>query len=211
MAFPWPAIISGAASIFGAVSSARGQREANEQNIALAREQMRFQERMSNTAVQRRMADLEKAGINPILAGKYDATTPAGALATVGNVGAAGVTGAAGGASVARDVGTLGSDLELLEKRIGLTDNQSQAIALLAEASGNAADFLGTIVQKAKEGMMTEWDVSNMIQMVPSSMMDLADKVLKEISNLINNANELLLERFGDDYSRDVNRYRLEN
>lgn len=93
----WPV----AAGIGGFLAGALGQHSANRTNWKIAKKQMDFQERMSNTAVQRRMADLAASGINPILAGRYDASSPAGAIATMGNVGGAAVDGAAGLANTA--------------------------------------------------------------------------------------------------------------
>ncbi len=91
-----------AAAAFGAFGGLIGQQISNAQNRAEAVKNRRFQREMSSTAVWRRMQDLKRSGINPILAGQFDASSPAGSMpAPMGNIGAAAAEGAAKSAAAA--------------------------------------------------------------------------------------------------------------
>lgn len=84
------------ASVASGIAGFLGQQDTNAQNRELSAENTAFQERMSNTAYQRQVKDLEAAGLNPMLAYVKGggASTPSGTVMPMQNAASAGVSSA---------------------------------------------------------------------------------------------------------------------
>lgn len=99
----------------GAAASFFGARGRNKQQVKMAREQMAFQERMSSTAYTRSMADMKRAGLNPMLAFQQGgASSPGGAQAKIEDVVSPAVNSAVAGLRLKNEIAMNRAQVKLL-------------------------------------------------------------------------------------------------
>ena len=134
------ALIGAGGTLLGGLFGSRGQSSANRANLKIAREQMAFQERMSNTAYQRSSEDLKKAGLNRILALGSPASSPQGASATMQNEKAM-------LAQAVQNAALNAATIQNIKAQTKKTDTETKVLGIKAgigETGGDVIDYIKT-------------------------------------------------------------------
>lgn len=118
-------LLEAAGSLVSSFLGYKGQKDTNETNMNLGREQMAFQERMSSTSYQRAVKDMQAAGLNPMLAySQGGASSPVGSMPQVQNAVSAGMASAAQASQTMQGIAQVVATLAQTDK----TDAEAELI-----------------------------------------------------------------------------------
>lgn len=162
-----------AGPLIGGLIGQSSQENTNQANMQLAQNQMEFQERMSSTAYQRAVKDMQAAGLNPMLAYQQGgASSPSGAAIALQNPGAAMQQGIEAATSSGLDAFRMRSEIRKREEEIqnlqqerkikkpvetgaSHVDTGIKAIENIASKAGEVAaqgqEAVATALEKVKE------------------------------------------------------------
>lgn len=189
MAFLIPAAIGALGSIAGGLISSRGQSKANDVNLRISREQTAFQERMSNTAVQRGMEDYRRAGLNPMLAGMNPASTPSGSITRVENPRAGlgqGVSNAVNTAAAAMQANLVKSQTENVQAQTAKTTAETAQIQATLPYSARNADLSSRIIERQLGILQQQSEALNLDNMSKSVANEKLQPLMIEAQKLLN-------------------------